>query len=576
MTSSINGLSSSFTSLISSLMAVEQQPLQRLTSHRDSINVQKGIYSDLKGMLGTFQSSVKAMISGGAYYAMQTGYKTQVSGVASGASVLTATAGSQATAGTYNIAAENLALEHRIRSDKQTSVTTALNLSGSFRIGLGGVSAQETKKTVAGMVTAFETSTVASGQSELGTGSYYVETRQDASQGWQFRLVDQSKQAVATNQSADGDWQSIPTGSGDPVKFDTGRGLTITFGADPSKYVAGSFNSGSNPAAQVNYSAAYATINVKTTDSLADIAYHINQTTFPTDKKVSATVVDGQLVLSGGSGGESNVIKFGDDNGGILKQIGMLDDDGAFKNLLQSPKDAVIYVNNLRVQRSKNTNLTDVINGVTLNLSSDANINKSAILEVARDGTNETNTTNAFIKNFNSMVSYLNAKLATTKQSDGTYTRGALAGDNMFLSLRQDLLYQTGRTYVNGGSYHSLSDVGIVMDNNFQLSIKDSTKFNQALQNKKDLSALFDQVMGGIDTKLSRFTGSSGYVQKTADGMNTQLQNTQTQITAMNKRLSAKQDALVQQYAELQSQLYMMSYTQQMLSSIYGSTDSSA
>ena len=31
-------------------------------------------------------------------------------------------------------------------------------------------------------------------------------------------------------------WQNIPAATGTPVQYDTGRGLTITFGGDPALY----------------------------------------------------------------------------------------------------------------------------------------------------------------------------------------------------------------------------------------------------------------------------------------------------------------------------------------------------
>ena len=85
------------------------------------------------------------------------------------------------------------------------------------------------------------------GQTELTSGKYFTETRLNGTD-WQFRLLDSSGNPVNV-QLSDGsgyssDWQNIPTGTGNNVAYDTGRGLTIHFGNDPSLYSAASFSDG--------------------------------------------------------------------------------------------------------------------------------------------------------------------------------------------------------------------------------------------------------------------------------------------------------------------------------------------
>lgn len=79
------------------------------------------------------------------------------------------------------------------------------------------------------------------GEQELHTDSYYVEIQKAETDGlWMFRLVDNRSDPVAIvpvdqpQGSLTDDWQPIPLGGG---LVDTGRGLTITFGA-PSSYPA--------------------------------------------------------------------------------------------------------------------------------------------------------------------------------------------------------------------------------------------------------------------------------------------------------------------------------------------------
>jgi flagellar hook-associated protein 1 FlgK len=88
-------------------------------------------------------------------------------------------------------------------------------------------------------VTKLGSGSVAAGQTEITAGSYSVESRLNAGV-WQFRVVDSTSTAVNI-QLSDGSgfsdqWQDIPTSSGSTVPYDTGRGLTITFGGDQALY----------------------------------------------------------------------------------------------------------------------------------------------------------------------------------------------------------------------------------------------------------------------------------------------------------------------------------------------------
>ena len=93
---------------------------------------------------------------------------------------------------------------------------------------------------------------VASGQTELAKDTYSVETRLNGGV-WQFRVMDSSSTAVSvrlSDGSGYGDqWQNMPTAAGTPVEYDTGRGLTITFGGNPALYSEASGGTGAGQAA---------------------------------------------------------------------------------------------------------------------------------------------------------------------------------------------------------------------------------------------------------------------------------------------------------------------------------------
>lgn len=88
---------------------------------------------------------------------------------------------------------------------------------------------------------------LAVGQTEVATGSYFIETRLDVGT-WQFRMVDTTGNPVSIQLSDlsgySNDWQDIPTAGGLPINYDTGRGITLQFGGDLSLYSENSYTSG--------------------------------------------------------------------------------------------------------------------------------------------------------------------------------------------------------------------------------------------------------------------------------------------------------------------------------------------
>ncbi len=104
-----------------------------------------------------------------------------------------------------------------------------------------------TTSTIASTITGFGAGVLDSGQTELANGNTFVETAFNGT-NWQFRVVDSTGTPVNVRLS-DGSgysntFQDIPASTGAPVSYDTGRGLTITFGSNASLYSTAAFGSG--------------------------------------------------------------------------------------------------------------------------------------------------------------------------------------------------------------------------------------------------------------------------------------------------------------------------------------------
>ena len=377
---------------------------------------------------------------------------------------------------------------------------------------------------------------------------------------------------VAGDGKLTSNWQAISTGE----TYNTGRGLEISFGADSGLFEAAARSSG---AAQVDYTALGVTLSISTSDTLNAIAAKINEGDYAAGNGVTATVIDRQLVLSAADTGLSHSIVASDATGTVLATLGVLTGVGAFKNVMQTPLDASFTVNGIPITRSRNTGLTDVINGVTLNLAPDAR-DQSATLAVSEDWSGARSAINEFIKQFNEILNYIEAQTELTETSSGdkpTYSRGPLGDENIFSELRGDMFSMFLTQYSNDGQYTSLRALGITMGDSLRASLSDSAALEAALANDPDsVIALMESVMGAFDAKLSGFTGNggvSGYLDGAVQSISSQLADLGRDITSLTERLDEREAHLTNQYAEMQATLLSLSYSQQMWSGIYGSVN---
>jgi len=558
--SSINkNLATVFQTAIKASIEAESVSLKRAQTLKDSIQVRRGVYTDVKSNFDALQSAMQALISTQTSYGLKLTSKASVTPAAAGTSVVTVSNASETVpVADYDIAVTKLAKAHSRASAAVASPDIALNKSGTFWLGGTGV-ADLQSETSPGVyddfvattsVTGAVTSTVASGQRELGTGDYTVQVR-DSNNVRQFRLVDADGNAVSIRKT-DGssaytsEWQSVTSGA-----FDTGRGQILTLNA-----------AGGLETTAFHYTAKGTSITVSATDTQRNIMTAINAATQPEGRDFRASIVAGQLVLTAAQSGVNH---------------SMLYTDGAglgFDTLLQDAQNAEFTVNGMSVSRARNTSLTDVVDGLTLSLAGDAE-GKSARLSVSASTDKAVGLMNTLISKFNAAMTHLKDKMSSTSSTqDGktTYTRGALSGETVFSGLRTDMMYRMSRSYINSGSLKRFEDIGLSFDKDMKLTL-DSAKFSAALQNNtSSVTALLDTGMGEINTLLSRYTGSSGLLTRTLTSIESQSKEYDQRISRYNAALEVRKTSLYNQYMEYQSQLVELGNTATMFGIDLGST----
>lgn len=331
-------------------------------------------------------------------------------------------------------------------------------------------------------------------------------------------------------------------------------------------------------------------ITVETDDSLTDIMNAINNADYADGKEFVATIVDKQLIIEAASTGTSNELDASDTDGTILSGtkaagsgLGILDaPEGDFiASRERAAEDASFDVNGITVTRASNTDLDDVIDGVSLNLLSETEGTDKAEseLEVSPDYAAIRAKISAFVSNLNSTLSYLKEKTQTTADQDNnTYTRGALAGGTVFSRLRADLVAAL-RTQGPSGWAEYLEDIGITVGDGLELSLDESTLNSMLESNFADVVQLFNTVMEKYVSILEPFTtstSSSNTMDLYTDSIETKVENIDSRIERMERMLELKEEMLIQQYSGIYMRSMQMQDQQSVLLSIYSGFSATA
>jgi flagellar hook-associated protein 2 len=161
--------------------------------------------------------------------------------------------------------------------------------------------------------------------------------------------------------------------------------------------------------------------------------------------------------------------------------------------------DAEISLDGVTITRDNNQ-ITDVIEGVTLNLLS-ADPNADITLNVTRDTDGIKSKLSDFVKKYNDIMSYINTQFTYTKD---TTKAPPLFGDSSLQTIKSTLrnVILSGVTGITSGLDH-LSIVGINSDKTGQLSIDDAKLDGYLKTNLDDVVRLFTAQGTSTNSNLS-------------------------------------------------------------------------
>jgi flagellar hook-associated protein 2 len=246
--------------------------------------------------------------------------------------------------------------------------------------------------------------------------------------------------------------------------------------------------------------------------------------------------------------------------------------DGTPGATMRQGEDAILLVDGVTVSAESNE-IKGVITGVTLKAKATGGAAQS--VSVAADTTAMVKQINDFISVYNKAIDEIRTQ--TRAADENGQNRGILTGEAAFsrlrTSLRDAVLRPTGATTIN-----RLSQIGITADRDGKLTLSDSTKLEDAIANDADgVVALWsgsDGVAQRLTTLLNTYSKSGGVITREKGAAQTRIKSLDTRISQTNQVLARKEESLMNQLAQLQSSIGVLSSQQQYLSGLLSSSDS--
>jgi flagellar hook-associated protein 2 len=347
--------------------------------------------------------------------------------------------------------------------------------------------------------------------------------------------------------------------------------ITVSQLARADRYISNQYSASSsalNLSGNLNINGQ--TFAIDTGDSLNDIKDKINE--FDFDRAgvtaVGATIVDNRLVLTSAKTGTDAKITMANDPG-----LGL----GQSSNDLKAA-NASLLVNGQPVTRQKNSDLDDIVPGLTFELKK-TGATRATITESSNEIANKIKTV---LENFNDLVTHL--KLKTEPQLDATavgdkptYTAAPLGRDFNMRSLRLDLASDMLSLFTPGesGGPRTLSDLGIeIGEDHVSFELAERSKLDGALDDHfDDVAGLFNHILGKLEARAGSYIdGDSAIFKTTQGGLEDRIDALNNQIDGYQSRLKRREETLRTQYYKFQAQLINMQYEYQSTqAAIYGS-----
>ncbi len=299
------------------------------------------------------------------------------------------------------------------------------------------------------------------------------------------------------------------------------------------------------------------TFTISNTETLSSLRDKINAATelMPEADQVTASILDNRLVLQRVNTG-SDTISISDTAGTPLLSLGVLDAFGTVTNELLSAQNAEFKVNGATVTRSSNTGLSDIVDGVTLNLY-DTGYSE---IKVGRDNAAIKESINTFIEAYNTAAE-VNEFYGTWDRSDPSNPLPGMLQDN---SMMREITYKLrglagqlmNSTHTADNAGYSFNGAQGVMDSLQHIGIWTQGEQNRlAIIDEERLDAMLEQyptevenLFRGVPSEtqagvreggiaLSIYTETKNYASELDGWIDVGIENINDEITRQDERI---------------------------------------
>lgn len=558
---------SAIDALVTKYMELERRPVTDLENRKSTLNVRIAMYQDLTDYL----TSLKTLVDDLASSTSESIFNV-VRVVSSNVEAVSATATSGAATGTYQIRVRQLATATTVKSSAQLNTAPSVVSSSQVVAGSGTINTSKSWSeagfaatpdgsvtingktfnlaayaTVSEFMEAVNTDTVAN-------ATIYYDVEQD-------RFVIESDDA-GTNLVLSESPESY--GFLTAAKIAAGTYSANASGVRPNVYLfQANFDNpvGEEEAGSFKINGATITWDAGK-DTLNSIISRINSSAAGVTAYYDDTI-DKVVLTAKETGSEEIVLE--DVTGTLLTQS--LKFAGASQTL---GRNALFTINSTsfedEINKTSNTftinGITYTLKGVTVANDDYADAGTTAVtITASKDVSALEAKIRAFLSSLNTVISYIKAKSAVDAT---TYTRGAMAGETVFTSLRMQLLgaMMGPVAGLESGKPTTLGEIGITFDSALQASLSNPSKLRSWLEEDPSAVENLFNSSDGVATRmvslLEMFTGTGGIVSGRQTNLREEINRIDKRLERLNEQLAQREGYYRKQLASMQEAMYAL------------------
>ena len=579
---SIGTQNASIEGLIQQYMAIERRPIQAMERRKGSLNTTIAMFTDLKSKLSGLKRQADDLAKTGSSSAF-----TGVSVSSANTDILTVSGSSGAAQGSYDFRIKQLATATTMRSTGNLNTHASVRSSSQAAAGTLNKIDINAAWADAGFDTMPDGTVTINGEtftlSEFDTVKDFMEAV-NTSEANAFIHYHSGTDRFIIESTDSSDLVLSQTGENGfltEIKINPGTYTDNNSGIDTTaKLYDANFDSGLSSSDKGSFKINGAVIEWDAgSDSLGQLIANINASNAGVTAFYDESL-DRVFFTANETGSQD--IEWEDIEGALLSDVFKL--DGVMQTAGQDAKFTINSAN-AEDEISKSSN-TFTINGLTFTLKQATVANgdysdpgtTSVSVNSRQNQTAIRGKINSFLSAYNEVVDYIRTRSAVDTT---TYTRGALAGENVFTALRGNVM-QMMLEKVEGLDENkpaSLFEIGITLGTGLRASISDSAKLNEWLS--EDVSAvenLFNSENGlaaKMISLLEPYTKSFGIVDDRKDNVKDKISFIDSQIKRLETRVKRRESYYREQFTSMQKTLSTIVSQQQMLQNMTATLNAS-